>query len=245
MRPGITRRVRNAVRRSNSSRAWKRDRVAIRVAIRDIHCAKKLGKGGSDVGRISETFRRSPAGSQSRLVEPGRAARRGDQGHSRLILRRKSPAARFFRCVSLRSIRSKSRVCGETLKRRASGPACNLPVAARTPGSLGSDVQPRHRLGTPACTPAGPAETPGVVSVCVCKTARAQCNSCPVCGLSGVQRVPEERCQWCHSCQFCHRVQVWPVWPVWPKVCIPLTPCHHVSALWHGAVDPPTHAFPG
>ena len=42
-----------------------------RVKNRDIHCAKKLGKGGSDVRIISETFRRNPAGNQSRLVEPG------------------------------------------------------------------------------------------------------------------------------------------------------------------------------
>jgi hypothetical protein len=35
----------------------------------DDHCAKKLGKGGSDVRSISETFRRNPAGNQSRLVE--------------------------------------------------------------------------------------------------------------------------------------------------------------------------------
>jgi hypothetical protein len=34
-----------------------------------IHCAKKLGKGESDVRHITETFRRNPAGSQSRLVE--------------------------------------------------------------------------------------------------------------------------------------------------------------------------------
>src|SRR6266581_2685143 len=39
--------------------------------IGDIHCAKKLGKGGSDVRNISKTFRRNPAGNQSRLVEPG------------------------------------------------------------------------------------------------------------------------------------------------------------------------------
>ena len=37
----------------------------------DPACAKKLGKGGSDVRSITETFRRNPAGNQSRLVEPG------------------------------------------------------------------------------------------------------------------------------------------------------------------------------
>ncbi len=35
----------------------------------DIACAKKLGKGESDVRSISETFHRNPAGSQSRLVD--------------------------------------------------------------------------------------------------------------------------------------------------------------------------------
>src|SRR5208282_996578 len=38
---------------------------------RDIHCAKKLGKGESDVRSITETFRRNSTGNQSRLVEPG------------------------------------------------------------------------------------------------------------------------------------------------------------------------------
>ena len=44
-------------------------------SISDIHCAKKLGKRGSNVRNISETFCRNPAGNQSRLVELGRAAR--------------------------------------------------------------------------------------------------------------------------------------------------------------------------
>src|SRR6266853_6843115 len=39
--------------------------------IEDSVCAKKLGKGGSDVSSITETFRWNPAGNQSRLVEPG------------------------------------------------------------------------------------------------------------------------------------------------------------------------------
>jgi hypothetical protein len=37
----------------------------------DIPCAKKLGKGESDVRSITETFRRNSTGNQSRLVEPG------------------------------------------------------------------------------------------------------------------------------------------------------------------------------
>jgi len=37
----------------------------------DIRCAKKLGKGESDVRSITETFRRNSTGNQSRLVEPG------------------------------------------------------------------------------------------------------------------------------------------------------------------------------
>jgi hypothetical protein len=35
----------------------------------DVSCAKKLGKGESDVRNITETFCRNPAGRQSRLVE--------------------------------------------------------------------------------------------------------------------------------------------------------------------------------
>jgi hypothetical protein len=38
----------------------------------DIVCAKKLGKGESDVGNVTETFRWNSAGSQSRLVELGK-----------------------------------------------------------------------------------------------------------------------------------------------------------------------------
>jgi hypothetical protein len=37
----------------------------------DIHCATKLGRGGSDVLSSTETFRWNPAGDQSRLVELG------------------------------------------------------------------------------------------------------------------------------------------------------------------------------
>ena len=56
----------------------------------DIHCAKKLGKGESDVRSITETFRRNSTGNQSRLVEPGKQpeARLAWGGVSRTAKRR-------------------------------------------------------------------------------------------------------------------------------------------------------------
>jgi hypothetical protein len=53
----------NPVQRAWRSWLWGSKGVSV--------CAKKLGKGGSDVSNIMETFRRNPAGNQSRLVEPG------------------------------------------------------------------------------------------------------------------------------------------------------------------------------
>jgi hypothetical protein len=47
-----------------------------RCGIGVIHCAKKLGKGGSDVRSITETFRRNPAGNQVAVNSlPGGAGR--------------------------------------------------------------------------------------------------------------------------------------------------------------------------
>jgi hypothetical protein len=52
-----------------------------------MHCAKKLGEGGRDVLSIAETFRRNPAGNQSRLVELASSQKRVLRGAAKSALR--------------------------------------------------------------------------------------------------------------------------------------------------------------
>ena len=62
-------------------------RFSIRDRKKGRDCAKKLGKGESDVGNITETFRRNPSGSQSRLVELASSQKRVLRGSERSGLR--------------------------------------------------------------------------------------------------------------------------------------------------------------
>ena len=142
-------------------------------------------------GEVSQA--RFPTSSALPSGEEGAAGQKPDQGHSRLILRRRAPAARFVPCVSLRSIRSKSRVCGETLKRRAAGPACNLPVAARTPGSSAATSSPAQCRYPPA----------------------------PLPGLPGCRGLPACVCAKLPGRNATHLVPVWPLVPVLPWIGLP------------------------